>query len=369
MPLKGLQVVELAGLAPAPFCGMLLADFGASVIRVDRTTAGRGEELDCLGNGKKSIAINLKSPKGVEVFRKLCSRSDVLIEPFRKGIMEKLGLGPMDLLKENPKLIYARLTGFGQFGKYSSMAGHDINYVSISGLLSLFGRSGERPIPPTNLAADFGGGGLMCAFGIILALLERARSGKGQIIDASMVDGTAYLGSWLYRSQHLGIWGNPRGNNLLDTGMHFYEVYETKDGKFMAVGALEPQFYDILMNGLGISEDEVPQFGDTAKAKKVFTEKFKSKTQEEWCKIFNVSDACVTPVLSLEEAVKDPHNSERSSFVKFADDPGRKVPGPAPILSRTPGISKACERSPRAGLRAAAEEPNGAISAKLASIG
>lgn len=350
MPLRGVQVIEMAGLAPAPFCGMILADFGASVIKVDRTRGSRGEQFDCLANGKKSIALDLKSSKGAEVFRSLCKKSDVLIEPFRPGVMEKLGLGPRDLLADNPRLVYARLTGYGQTGKYSSMAGHDINYVSTSGLLSLFGRSNEKPSAPVNLAADFGGGGLMCAFGIIMALLHRAQSGKGQVVDASMVDGTAYLGSWMFRSQHLPfIWGGSRGQNLLDTGRHFYETYETKDGKFMAVGALEPQFYSELIEKLGFSHDDLPQFGNFDKSKEIMTEKFKSKTQEEWCQIFESSDACVTPVLSLQEAAADPHNAERKLFTNFADNPKIPAPCPAPVLDRTPGKSRASEPSPSVG--------------------
>ncbi|EFA04186.1 alpha-methylacyl-CoA racemase [Tribolium castaneum] len=344
MALRGIRVLELAGLAPAPFCGMVLSDFGASVLRIDKV--GANIDLDCLGNGKKSIALNLKDPNGAKIVRKLAKTSDVLIEPFRKGVMERLGLGPETLMKENPRLIYARLTGWGQTGLYSARAGHDINYLALSGLLSLFGRKGQKPIFPVNLAADFGGGGLMCALGILLALHERHSSGLGQVIDSSMVEGTAYLGSWLFRSQKLPIWGNERGSNQLDSGSHFYEVYETKDGKFVSVGALEPQFYEKLLQGLGLSYDEAPQFDDYEKLKVLFARKFKEKTQEEWCRIFDKADACVAPVLTLEEAPEHPHNKERGCFARMGDD---IIPKPAPVLSRTPGEASGLKAAPNCG--------------------
>ncbi|XP_067001916.1 alpha-methylacyl-CoA racemase isoform X3 [Anabrus simplex] len=264
------------------------------------------------------------------------------------GVMEKLGLGPNVLLSDNPRLVYARLTGFGQSGPFSEMAGHDINYLAMSGLLSLMGRKSDAPIAPLNLAADFGGGGLMCALGILMALLERHKSGKGQVIDASMVEGVAYLGSWLFRSQHLPFWGQPRGQNLLDTGTHFYETYETKDGKYLAVGALEPQFYLKLLEGLGLSESEVSQFGDHESKKNIFAKRFKEKTLKEWCEVFDMTDACVTPVLSVQEAHEHPHNVERQSFVQFSDS-SYMVPKPAPQLSRTPGKSMASLPSPSVG--------------------
>ncbi|KAJ3653746.1 hypothetical protein Zmor_012983 [Zophobas morio] len=340
MALRGIKVLELAGLAPAPFCGMILADFGADVLRVDKI--GSDTNVDTLGNGKKSIALNLKHPDGVTIVRNLAKKSDVLIEPFRAGVMEKLGLGPDILLKDNPKLIYARMTGYGQTGPFAKSAGHDINYLALSGLLSLFGRKHEKPVFPVNYAADFAGGGLICALGVTLALLERQKSGLGQVVDSSMVEGTAYVGSFLYRSQVLPMWGRQRGENILDTGAHFYEVYETKDGKYVSVGALEPQFYAKLIEGLGIDEDEAPHFGDFDKLKVLFEAKFREKTLKEWCAIFDGTDACVAPVLSLEEAPKHPHNLERGSF-----EGG--VPKPAPVLSRTPGKSKGVEKLPQVG--------------------
>ncbi|XP_060685204.1 alpha-methylacyl-CoA racemase [Hemiscyllium ocellatum] len=346
MALAGIRVIELAGLAPAPLCGMILADFGATVVRIDRT---RMATTDVLGRGKRSVALNLKKPEGVKVLKQLCNQSDVLIEPFRKGVMEKLGLGPEDLFSQNPKLIYARLTGFGQSGLYSRNAGHDINFIAVSGLLSKFGRKGEKPYAPLNVLADFAGGGIMCAMGIMLALYERIRSGKGQLIDASMIEGAAYCGSWFWKSQQLGIWDQQRGENLLDTGAPFYETYKTSDGKYMAVGALEPQFYEQLIEGLGLDSTKLPpqnSQSDWPELKRIFTEAFAAKSQEHWTKIFDGTDACVTPVLSFQEAFSHPHNRERGSFITAQD--GQVSPRPAPVLSRTPAIVS-LERDPRVG--------------------
>ncbi|XP_011634761.1 alpha-methylacyl-CoA racemase [Pogonomyrmex barbatus] len=343
MILKGIKVLELAGLAPGPFCGMILADFGASVIRIDKIGA---PALDSLGHGKRSIALNLKSEKGINIFKKLSDQSDVIIDTYRKGVMEKLKIGPNDLMATNKKLIYARLTGYGQDGSYANMAGHDINYLGLSGVLSLLGRSNEKPTPPVNLAADFGGGGLMCALGIVLALYERTKSNVGQIIDASMVEGSAYLGSWLFRSQKLGLWGNPRGRNILDGGSHFYDTYETKDKLYMCVGALEPQFYETLLEKLGLSSDDVPQYENFEENRHKLSEIFKTKTQAEWCTIFDGTDACVTPLLSLEDAASHVHNKMRQTFTVAEGD---VIPNPAPRLSRTPGISVGTHRNPEPG--------------------
>ncbi|XP_006875453.1 PREDICTED: alpha-methylacyl-CoA racemase [Chrysochloris asiatica] len=246
MALRGVCVVELAGLAPGPLCGMILSDFGAQVLRVDRP--GSAGDVSHLARGKRSLILDLKRPQGTEVLRRLCSRADVLLEPFRCGVMEKLQLGPEVLLRDNPKLIYARLSGFGQSGRLSTAAGHDINYLALSGVLSKIG-SGEQLYAPLNLLADFGGGGLMCTLGILLALFERTRSGKGQVIDANMVEGTAYLSSFLWKTHKAGLWDRPRGQNLLDGGAPFYTTYRTADGQFMAVGAIEPQFYELLIKG------------------------------------------------------------------------------------------------------------------------
>ncbi|XP_044010277.1 alpha-methylacyl-CoA racemase isoform X2 [Aphidius gifuensis] len=326
---------------------MILADFGASVITVNKT----GEfSQGALHHGKKSIALNLKSKKGAEIFKRLSDQSDIVIDPFRKGVMERLGLGPDVLTKSNKMLIYARLTGFGQNGPYSKMAGHDINYVGLSGLLSLFGRENQKPTPPVNFAADFAGGGLTCAMGIILALYEREKSQMGQVIDTSMVEGTAYVGSWLFRTQdHPMLWGRPRGQNPLDTGVHFYDTYETQDGKFMAVGALEPQFYNILLEKLNLTNDQLPQYENFEKNREKLGVIFKQKKQDEWSKIFDGSDACVTPVLSIDQVKNHPHNKALDSFY-YDDKSGNIIPKPSPRLSRTPGQSKAINfTSPAAG--------------------
>uniref|UniRef100_A0A3P8TV79 Alpha-methylacyl-CoA racemase n=1 Tax=Amphiprion percula TaxID=161767 RepID=A0A3P8TV79_AMPPE len=335
MALAGVRVIELAGLAPAPFCGMILADFGAKVIRVDRTKVAAS--MDTQARGKRSVAINLKTAEGVALLRKLCVQSDVVLEPYRKGVMEKLGLGPAELLMENPRLIYARLTGYGQTGSYATAAGHDINYLAMSGLLSRLGRSGEKPYAPLNLLADFAGGGLTCALGIVLALLERTKSGKGQVIDASMVEGAAYTGSFIWKSRSIGLWDRSRGENMLDSGAPFYDTYQTSDGKYMAVGAIEPQFYNQLLQGLELNTGDLPpqmSFDDWPELRRIFTQRFASKTQADWARIFDGTDACVTPVLTFEQVSSHPHNQERGSFVK--DSSGQESPRPAPVLSRTP---------------------------------
>ncbi|XP_007432517.1 alpha-methylacyl-CoA racemase [Python bivittatus] len=251
--------------------------------------------------------------------------------------MEKLGLGPDILLQDNPRLIYARLTGFGQSGKYASLAGHDINYLAISGVLSKLGRKNENPYAPANILADFAGGGVLCAMGIIVALYERTKSGKGQIIDASMVEGVAYLSSFLWKSQNLSFWSRARGENLLDSGAPFYETYETSDGKFMAVGALEPHFYEKFIRGLGLDLHKLPSqmsFSHWPEMKKMFAEVFRKKSQAEWCEVFDDTDACVTPVVAFDEAALHPHNKQRGSFIK--NDQGEISPRPSPLLSRTP---------------------------------
>ncbi|XP_004678138.1 PREDICTED: alpha-methylacyl-CoA racemase [Condylura cristata] len=335
MALRGISVVELAGLAPGPFCGMVLADFGAQVVRVDRL--GSAGDVSHLGRGKRSLAVNLKQPQGASVVRRLCAQADVVLEPFRHGVMEKLQLGPEILRKENPKLIYARLSGFGQSGKFAERAGHDINYLALSGVLSKLGRSDENPYAPLNLLADFAGGGLMCALGIVLALYERACSGKGQIIDANMVEGTAYLSSFLWKTQESGLWEQPRGYNLLDGGAPFYTTYRTADGGFMAVGAIEPQFYKLLIQGLGLQSDELPSqmsITDWPEMKKKFADAFAKKTKAEWCQIFDGTDACVTPVLTFEEVAHHRHNKDRGSFI--TDKKLGTSPRPAPLLSNTP---------------------------------
>lgn len=300
-------------------------------------------QIDVLRSGKRTISLNLKQPKSIEIMKKLCKQADVIIEPYRPGVMEKLGLGPEELTAVNPGLIYARLTGFGSdgLGKYANRAGHDINYLAVSGLLSMFGRKGENPLPPVNFGADFAGGGLMCAFGICVALLERHRSGKGQVVDCAMVEGAAYVGSWLFRSRSLPIWSGNRGENFLDTGNHSYDTYETKDGKFMSVGAVEPQFYDVLVKALELNPDDVQQHNEVEKNREIFKDVFKRKTRDEWCKIFDELDACVFPVLEWDEAGNHMHNRARKVFEDPSQTEGVVVPSPAPKLSRTPAVSSA----------------------------
>ncbi|HSP98183.1 MAG TPA: CaiB/BaiF CoA-transferase family protein [Candidatus Dormibacteraeota bacterium] len=333
--LQGIRVVEMAGLAPAPFCGMILADFGADVVRVDRVGAG---SMDQLARGKRSIAVNLKSGDGVETVLRLIEKADVLLEPYRPGVMERLGLGPDVATARNPRLVYARLTGFGQDGPYANMAGHDTNYIAISGALSLIGRKGERPLPPVNLLGDFAGGGMLCALGISLALLERAHSGKGQIVDAAMVDGAAYLSTFVYKFRNSGMWRDERGTNMLDGGAPFYETYRARDGEYLSVGAIEPQFYAALLHGLGIDAATMPHQMDQSKWPETgarFAEIFATKTRAEWCAIFDGTDACVAPILNLGEVADHPHNVARRLLIP--DAKGKLEPAPAPRLSRTPG--------------------------------
>lgn len=348
MALKGVRVIEMAGLAPAPFCGMILSDFGASVTRIDRASA-KGQpvySLDTLSRGKKSVAVDLKKPEGVGVVQKLCSKADVIIEPFRKGVMEKLGLGPDKLISENPRLVYARLTGFGQKGPLASKAGHDINYIAISGVLSQLGRKHENPYPPINLLADFAGGGLMCALGIAMALYERSHSGQGQVIDANMVNGSAYLSTFLWTSRDIPIWPGKRGENNLDGGAAFYGTYKTKDEKYVSIGPLEPQFYAALLKGLGLSKEEMPQYTDAKIMENRFQEIFLTKTRDEWTDVFENLDACYAPILEMEEAQKYDHNIETEVFL--TNENGKTEPAPAPKLSRTPGVST-LERRPKVG--------------------
>jgi alpha-methylacyl-CoA racemase len=333
--LSEIRVIEMAGLAPAPYCGMILADFGADVVRVDRVGAS---PMDQLARGKRSIGVNLKSREGVETVLRLVEKADVLLEPYRPGVMERLGLGPEIACERNPRLIYARLTGYGQSGPYAEMAGHDINYIAISGALSTIGRKGENPLAPINLLGDFAGGGMLCALGIAIALVERASSGRGQVIDAAMVDGAAHLATFLYKFRTIGWWNDERGTNMLDSGAPFYDTYRTKDGKYVAVGAIEPQFYTALLQGLGLDAAAQPPQLDRShweESKRRFAEIFAAKTRDEWCAIFDGTDACVAPVLGLGEVQDHPHPRARNLLVR--DAAGNWEPAPAPRLSRTPG--------------------------------
>ncbi len=338
-PLQGIRVLDFSRLAPGPYAGMLLADLGADVIRVDRPGDGGISRFgDVVGRGKRSIALNLKQPGAVEAALKVLEGCDVLLEGFRPGVMERLGLGPDDVAARNPRVVYARLTGWGQEGPLALRAGHDINYIAVSGVLHAIGRRDEPPLPPLNLIGDFAGGGLLCAFGIACALLERQTSGKGQVVDAAMVDGAMNLFSFLASAVHANMWG-PRGTNLLDTGAHFYEVYESSDGGFLSVGAIEPQFYAEFLDGLGVTGDE--QFAKQhdqsqwPELKQRVADIFKTKTREEWTNIFKDRDACVYPVLSPKEAPTHPFNAARRTHVEGGF--GVLQPAAAPRFSRTPG--------------------------------
>ncbi|KAL1970853.1 hypothetical protein VTN77DRAFT_2687 [Rasamsonia byssochlamydoides] len=326
-PLSGVRVVELAGLAPGPFAGLLLADYGASVLRVDRPQGQPAPVApDALTRHKTSICLDLKRPASRAVLLSLLAKADVLIDPFRPGVLERLGLSPTNvLLKQNPRLIVARMTGFRRDGKYKDMAGHDINYIAVSGVLSMLGRAGDAPYPPANILGDFAGGGAMCFLGILLALITRQRTGRGQVVEANMVDGSAYLATMPRLALHTPLWGDPRGKNLLDGGCPYYSTYETKDaGKYFAVGALEPQFYAALLKGLGLKMEDLPARDDKANwpvIREIFARKFKEKTRAEWEAIFDGTDACATPV--LEQAELEASWYEQRLPVGLSDTPGK----------------------------------------------
>jgi alpha-methylacyl-CoA racemase len=341
-PLQGVRVIEIASLAPAPFACMMLSDLGADVIRVDRTSGVGGEAaIDPLGRGRRSVALNLKDPAGVGVLLRLVETADVLVEGFRPGVTERLGFGPGVCLERNPRLVYGRMTGWGQEGPMSGMAGHDINYIAVAGALDPVGRAGERPLPPLNLVGDFGGGGMLLAVGVLAALYERSRSGRGQVVDAAMVDGAALLTSFIHGMRGQGLWEDARGTNLLDSGAPFYDTYETADGLFMSVGALEPQFYAALLCGLGLADDDLPAQTDRGRWPELrarFTEVFKRRTRDEWTEVFAGTDACVAPVLGLGEAPAHPHATARTAFVDLG---GLTQPAPAPRFDRTPAATPA----------------------------
>ncbi|GAT68337.1 carnitine dehydratase [Planomonospora sphaerica] len=337
-PLAGVRVLELAGLAPGPFAGMMLADHGAEVLRVERVAAvaaaGDRPRRDVMDRGKRTVGLDLKSPEGVAAFKELAAHADVVIEVFRPGVAERLGIGPDDLHAVNPRLVYGRMTGWGQDGPLAPTAGHDIDYIAISGVLSMLGRAGEKPTPPINILGDFAGGGLMLAYGVLLALIERERTGAGRVVDAAMVDGAATLFAMFYHGVQSGFWG-PRGTNLLDTGSPVYDTYETADGRYMAVGALEPQFWAQLVSLMGLTD--LPDREDRADwpaLRERLTEAFRSRTRAEWEAVFDGTDACVSPVLDMAEAPDHPHNRARGTFVEVG---GVRQPAPAPRLLGVPG--------------------------------
>ncbi len=345
-PLEGLKVLELAGIGPGPYACMLLADLGADVLRLERGDPDATDETswDVLNRSRPSVAVDLKNDAGRALVLELCEQADVLIEGFRPGVTERLGLGPSDVFARNPKLVYGRITGYGQEGPLAARAGHDINYISVSGALWPIGRGGERPVPPLNLVGDFGGGALFLVFGVLAAYVSALRTGEGQVVDAAMVDGTASMMAMTHSFMNLGTWLDQRGVNVLDTGAPFYEVYQTSDDRFVAVGAIEPQFYRALLEGLDLGDEDPHHQWDRARwpsVKARFEAIFRTKTRDEWTERFVDVDACVTPVLSPLEAPGHPYNAQRNVFSLD----GAIQPEPAPRFSRTPG---AIRQPPRA---------------------
>jgi alpha-methylacyl-CoA racemase len=337
-PLSGVRVVEIASIGPGPFAGMMLADMGADVVRLERPASTGGAlgagAWNHMHRGRPSVGVDLKNPQGRDLVLRLAEGAEALIEGFRPGVMERLGLGPDDCLARNPRLVYGRMTGYGQDGPMSSVAGHDINYISLAGVLGAIARRGERPLFPMNMVADFGGGGMLLAFGVVCAVLEARQSGEGQVVDAAMVEGSAVLSTLIHALRDAGMWTDEPGTNLLDSGAHFYEVYETSDGGHIAVGALEPQFYAELLELLELDPEEFPQMDQSRwpELKERFAEVFKTKTRDEWTKILEPAEACATPVLGLGDAPSHPHNVARDVFVDIG---GTKQPAPAPRFSRT----------------------------------
>jgi alpha-methylacyl-CoA racemase len=336
-PLAGVRVVELAGIGPGPFCAMLLADLGAEVLRVDRPAASAGPWPPLLTRGRRSVAVDLKHPEGPKVVLRLADAADVLLEGFRPGVAERLGIGPDACLARNPRLVYGRMTGWGQDGPLRASAGHDINYLALAGALHPLGRPGEPPHPPLNLLGDYGGGGMLLAFGVACALLEAGRSGRGQVVDAAVLDGGALLTTVLHELAGLGLWRWERGTNLLDGGAPFYDVYETADGGHVALGALEPEFFGELLVLVGLDgEEDLPAQFDRERwpeLRRRIAAAVKRRSRDEWAALAGAGDACLTPVLSPTEAAEHPHNRERGVFAATPDGPR---PAPAPRFSRTP---------------------------------
>ena len=341
-PLSGYRIIEIAGIGPGPFAAMMLADMGAEVIRVERAQSVRGQapdgaHWDVLLRGRRNVAIDLKNPDGVEALLSLVEHADALIEGFRPGVMERLGIGPDVCVARNPKLVFGRMTGWGQDGPYAASAGHDINYISLAGALAHFSRAGEAPVPPLNMVGDFGGGGMFLAYGVVCALLEAQKSGKGQVVDSAMIDGSAVLMSMFWAMKNIGMFDeNKPGTNLLDTGAHFYDVFECSDGKYVSIGSIEPQFYALLLEKTGLADD--PAFAKQMDAshwpalKIKLADVMRTKTSAQWCKIMEGTDVCFAPVLTMSEAAKHPHNVARQTFIEVD---GVMQPAPAPRFSRT----------------------------------
>ncbi len=335
-PLSGLKVVDFAGIGPGPFCGMLLSDLGADVVRIDRKGGGRGSRFDVTARGRRSVALDLKTPQAIGACLKLVESADILFEGFRPGVMERLGLGPDVALKRNPKLVYGRMTGWGQFGPYASAAGHDMNYIAITGALHAIGTK-DKPVPPLNLVGDFGGGALYLAFGLMAGVISARATGQGQVIDCAMSDGAASLMAMFYGMKASGGWTEERRDNLLDGGAHFYDTYQCSDGLWIAIGSIEPQFYALLLEKTGIND---PQFknqmsrAEWPELKEKLATVIRTKTRDEWCALMDATDVCFAPVLTLDEAPNHPHNAARETFVTVE---GVVQPAPAPRFSGTPG--------------------------------
>jgi alpha-methylacyl-CoA racemase len=345
-PLQGVKIIEVAGIGPGPFAAMLLSDMGADVVRVDRASNAMGGDpanppADVLGRGRRSVALDLKSPEGIAILMDMVEQADVLIEGYRPGVAERLGFGPEACAARNPKLVFGRMTGWGQEGPYAPTAGHDINYIALAGVLAHLGRDGGKPTPPINLVGDFGGGAMFLAFGVVCALLEAQRSGQGQVVDAAMVDGSAVLMMMMWAFSAMGIWSEERGTNMLDTGAHYYDTYECKDGGFISIGSIEPQFYAQLLELTGLEEDytsrgeSLPNQNDKARwgeLKERLGAIFMTRTRDEWSAVMEGTDVCFAPVLTMQEAAQHPHNVERGTFTEVA---GIVQPAPAPRFSRT----------------------------------
>ena len=335
-PLSGLKVLEFAGIGPGPFCGMLLSDLGADVVRIDRKGSGRSSPADVTARGRRSVALDLKQPAAVEACLKLMETADAVFEGFRPGVMERLGLGPDVALQRNPRLVYGRMTGWGQTGPYAKAAGHDMNYIAITGALHAIGTT-EKPVPPLNLVGDFGGGALYLAFGLMAGVISARETGKGQVIDCAMSDGAASLMAMFYGFKAMGMWRDERRTNLLDGGAHFYDTYQCSDGKWVSIGSIEPQFYALLLEKTGITD---PEFSNQMSRdhwpslREKLAAVIATKTQAEWCELMDATDVCFAPVLTLDEAPRHAHNVARQTFVEVA---GVMQPAPAPRFSATPG--------------------------------
>ena len=341
-PLTGIKVIEFEAIGPGPFCGMMLADMGADVLVIDRAGAtdlglNRERWYDTMMRGRRSVRLDMKAAGAAETALELIGRADALIEGFRPGVMERLGVGPEVALARNPKLVYGRMTGWGQDGPMAARAGHDINYIALAGPLAAIGRAGQSPVPPLNLVGDFGGGGMLLAFGIAAGLVEAQRSGKGQVVDAAMVEGASLLSTMFHGMLAAKRWKEEQAQNHLDTGAPWYDAYETSDGKHVSIGSIEGRFYEELLVRLGIAAEDLPKQHDRAgwpRLRERFAAVFKTRSREQWCAAFEGSDACFAPVLNWSEAYLHPHNVERGNFVEVG---GVRQPAPAPRFSRTPG--------------------------------